>query len=674
MFRILEKMKKPKNKFKFNTIYTQKEITLDLAKYDEETKNSIIKFISEITRKSNYSYREFVELYNKMPEYLNSDLEDFYKTQIKTLFQGSIYLTDCFSKYKELHLKDICKENEKVLIIGTGTNSKIQTLKSISNFGNSEFLVIQNYNNNFDANVNIYKNPEIPDAVSINVILKNDEVLINKLANSLSEKELNKNNIKKALSENDLDYIVDIDDILIQKNKVELVDIINEVKDILVYSKKDILKNLFSQLLKCGSEFKIECIKNGSLIIIDESILDKDDKKNIELENIENNTDEFPDENSELENENIEENKEIEQIEEENTEEENKKNTLDELDEFVCLNVIIPRITNLEQLQISLNNIITSNLSFKSLTPLIEELNIFIKSNEKITYKTKYGNAIDNQTEFINDILYDYKVVLTHSPNGIIDAEFDKFIKILIETGRINNTKIVVDEDIIPTIKTMISRLPEFNSSNIIDVDYKVESIKNNIIQVENFRKVPLSFSESKTELEKLSFNIPISKIVFYSLYYQNTFINNYELKINSMDSEKIIDIHKNTNILKTSLIEEFSKLFFTTINNQILNSIKKQETKISLEKVIYVEKDYLKDFLMKIEEELTDKTIDKLNNDIIKIVKSLNSDYRSEILNTVKSTVNLDNQDINFYTIFIKTLQKSDILTDLNINFIVEE
>ncbi len=669
MFRILEKMKKPKNKFKFNTIYTQKEITLDLAKYDEETKNSIIKFISEITSKSNYSYREFVELYNKMPEYLNSDLEDFYKTQIETLFQGSIYLTDCFSKYKELHLKDICKENEKVLIIGTGTNSKIQTLKSISNFGNSEFLVIQNYNNNFDANVNIYKNPEIPDAVSINVILKNDEVLINKLANSLSEKELNKNNIKKALSENDLDYIVDIDDILIQKNKVELVDIINEVKDILVYSKKDILKNLFSQLLKCGSEFKIECIKNGSLIIIDESILDKDDKKNIELENIENNTDEFPDENSELENENIEENKEIEQIEEEN-----KKNTLDELDEFVCLNVIIPRITNLEQLQISLNNIITSNLSFKSLTPLIEELNIFIKSNEKITYKTKYGNAIDNQTEFINDILYDYKVVLTHSPNGIIDAEFDKFIKILIETGRINNTKIVVDEDIIPTIKTMISRLPEFNSSNIIDVDYKVESIKNNIIQVENFRKVPLSFSESKTELEKLSFNIPISKIVFYSLYYQNTFINNYELKINSMDSEKIIDIHKNTNILKTSLIEEFSKLFFTTINNQILNSIKKQETKISLEKVIYVEKDYLKDFLIKIEEELTDKTIDKLNNDIIKIVKSLNSDYRSEILNTVKSTVNLDNQDINFYTIFIKTLQKSDILTDLNINFIVEE
>ena len=674
MFRILEKMKKPKNKFKFNTIYTQKEITLDLAKYDEETKNSIIKFISEITSKSNYSYREFVELYNKMPEYLNSDLEDFYKTQIETLFQGSIYLTDCFSKYKELHLKDICKENEKVLIIGTGTNSKIQTLKSISNFGNSEFLVIQNYNNNFDANVNIYKNPEIPDAVSINVILKNDEVLINKLANSLSEKELNKNNIKKALSENDLDYIVDIDDILIQKNKVELVDIINEVKDILVYSKKDILKNLFSQLLKCGSEFKIECIKNGSLIIIDESILDKDDKKNIELENIENNTDEFPDENSELENENIEENKEIEQIEEENTEEENKKNTLDELDEFVCLNVIIPRITNLEQLQISLNNIITSNLSFKSLTPLIEELNIFIKSNEKITYKTKYGNAIDNQTEFINDILYDYKVVLTHSPNGIIDAEFDKFTKILIETGRINNTKIVVDEDIIPTIKTMISRLPEFNSSNIIDVDYKVESIKNNIIQVENFRKVPLNFSESKTELEKLSFNIPISKIVFYSLYYQNTFINNYEMKINSMDSEKIIDIHKNTNILKTSLIEEFSKLFFTTINNQILNSIKKQETKISLEKVIYVEKDYLKDFLIKIEEELTDKTIDKLNNDIIKIVKSLNSDYRSEILNTVKSTVNLDNQDINFYTIFIKTLQKSDILTDLNINFIVEE
>lgn len=674
MFRILEKMKKPKNKFKFNTIYTQKEITLDLAKYDEETKNSIIKFISEITSKSNYSYREFVELYNKMPEYLNSDLEDFYKTQIETLFQGSIYLTDCFSKYKELHLKDICKENEKVLIIGTGTNSKIQTLKSISNFGNSEFLVIQNYNNNFDANVNIYKNPEIPDAVSINVILKNDEVLINKLANSLSEKELNKNNIKKALSENDLDYIVDIDDILIQKNKVELVDIINEVKDILVYSKKDILKNLFSQLLKCGSEFKIECIKNGSLIIIDESILDKDDKKNIELENIENNTDEFPDKNSELENENIEENKEIEQIEEENTEEENKKNTLDELDEFVCLNVIIPRITNLEQLQISLNNIITSNLSFKSLTPLIEELNIFIKSNEKITYKTKYGNAIDNQTEFINDILYDYKVVLTHSPNGIIDAEFDKFIKILIETGRINNTKIVVDEDIIPTIKTMISRLPEFNSSNIIDVDYKVESIKNNIIQVENFRKVPLSFSESKTELEKLSFNIPISKIVFYSLYYQNTFINNYELKINSMDSEKIIDIHKNTNILKTSLIEEFSKLFFTTINNQILNSIKKQETKISLEKVIYVEKDYLKDFLIKIEEELTDKTIDKLNNDIIKIVKSLNSDYRNEILNTIKSTVNLDNQDINFYTIFIKTLQKSDILTDLNINFIVEE
>ena len=674
MFRILEKMKKPKNKFKFNTIYTQKEITLDLAKYDEETKNSIIKFISEITSKSNYSYREFVELYNKMPEYLNSDLEDFYKTQIETLFQGSIYLTDCFSKYKELHLKDICKENEKVLIIGTGTNSKIQTLKSISNFGNSEFLVIQNYNNNFDANVNIYKNPELPDAVSINVILKNDEVLINKLANSLSEKELNKNNIKKALSENDLDYIVDIDDILIQKNKVELVDIINEVKDILVYSKKDILKNLFSQLLKCGSEFKIECIKNGSLIIIDESILDKDDKKNIELENIENNTDEFPDENSELENENIEENKEIEQIEEENTEEENKKNTLDELDEFVCLNVIIPRITNLEQLQISLNNIITSNLSFKSLTPLIEELNIFIKSNEKITYKTKYGNAIDNQTEFINDILYDYKVVLTHSPNGIIDAEFDKFIKILIETGRINNTKIVVDEDIIPTIKTMISRLPEFNSSNIIDVDYKVESIKNNIIQVENFRKVPLNFSESKTELEKLSFNIPISKIVFYSLYYQNTFINNYEMKINSMDSEKIIDIHKNTNILKTSLIEEFSKLFFTTINNQILNSIKKQETKISLEKVIYVEKDYLKDFLIKIEEELTDKTIDKLNNDIIKIVKSLNSDYRSEILNTVKSTVNLDNQDINFYTIFIKTLQKSDILTDLNINFIIEE
>lgn len=674
MFRILEKMKKPKNKFKFNTIYTQKEITLDLAKYDEETKNSIIKFISEITSKSNYSYREFVELYNKMPEYLNSDLEDFYKTQIETLFQGSIYLTDCFSKYKELHLKDICKENEKVLIIGTGTNSKIQTLKSISNFGNSEFLVIQNYNNNFDANVNIYKNPELPDAVSINVILKNDEVLINKLANSLSEKELNKNNIKKALSENDLDYIVDIDDILIQKNKVELVDIINEVKDILVYSKKDILKNLFSQLLKCGSEFKIECIKNGSLIIIDESILDKDDKKNIELENIENNTDEFPDENSELENENIEENKEIEQIEEENMEEENKKNTLDELDEFVCLNVIIPRITNLEQLQISLNNIITSNLSFKSLTPLIEELNIFIKSNEKITYKTKYGNAIDNQTEFINDILYDYKVVLTHSPNGIIDAEFDKFIKILIETGRINNTKIVVDEDIIPTIKTMISRLPEFNSSNIIDVDYKVESIKNNIIQVENFRKVPLNFSESKTELEKLSFNIPISKIVFYSLYYQNTFINNYEMKINSMDSEKIIDIHKNTNILKTSLIEEFSKLFFTTINNQILNSIKKQETKISLEKVIYVEKDYLKDFLIKIEEELTDKTIDKLNNDIIKIVKSLNSDYRSEILNTVKSTVNLDNQDINFYTIFIKTLQKSDILTDLNINFIVEE
>ena len=674
MFRILEKMKKPKNKFKFNTIYTQKEITLDLAKYDEETKNSIIKFISEITRKSNYSYREFVELYNKMPEYLNSDLEDFYKTQIKTLFQGSIYLTDCFSKYKELHLKDICKENEKVLIIGTGTNSKIQTLKSISNFGNSEFLVIQNYNNNFDANIKIYKNPELPDAVSINVILKNDEVLINKLANSLSEKELNKNNIKKALSENDLDYIVDIDDILIQKNKVELVDIINEVKDILVYSKKDILKNLFSQLLKCGSEFKIECIKNGSLIIIDESILDKDDKKNIELENIENNTDEFPDENSELENENIEENKEIEQIEEENTEEENKKNTLDELDEFVCLNVIIPRITNLEQLQISLNNIITSNLSFKSLTPLIEELNIFIKSNEKITYKTKYGNAIDNQTEFINDILYDYKVVLTHSPNGIIDAEFDKFIKFLIETGRINNTKIVVDEDIIPTIKTIISRLHEFNSSNIIDVDYKVESIKNNIIQVENFRKVPLNFSESKTELEKLSFNIPISKIVFYSLYYQNTFINNYELKINSMDSEKIIDIHKNTNILKTSLIEEFSKLFFTTINNQILNSIKKQETKISLEKVIYVEKDYLKDFLIKIEEELTDKTIDKLNNDIIKIVKSLNSDYRSEILNTVKSTVNLDNQDINFYTIFIKTLQKSDILTDLNINFIVEE
>lgn len=674
MFRILEKMKKPKNKFKFNTIYTQKEITLDLAKYDEETKNSIIKFISEITRKSNYSYREFVELYNKMPEYLNSDLEDFYKTQIKTLFQGSIYLTDCFSKYKELHLKDICKENEKVLIIGTGTNSKIQTLKSISNFGNSEFLVIQNYNNNFDANVNIYKNPEIPDAVSINVILKNDEVLINKLANSLSEKELNKNNIKKALSENDLDYIVDIDDILIQKNKVELVDIINEVKDILVYSKKDILKNLFSQLLKCGSEFKIECIKNGSLIIIDESILDKDDKKNIELENIENNTDEFPDENSELENENIEENKEIEQIEEENTEEENKKNTLDELDEFVCLNVIIPRITNLEQLQISLNNIITSNLSFKSLTPLIEELNIFIKSNEKITYKTKYGNAIDNQTEFINDILYDYKVVLTHSPNGIIDAEFDKFIKFLIETGRINNTKIVVDEDIIPTIKTIISRLPEFNSSNIIDVDYKVESIKNNIIQVENFRKVPLNFSENKTELEELSFNIPISKIVFYSLYYQNTFINNYEMKINSMDSEKIIDIHKNTNVLKTSLIEEFSKLFFTTINNQILNSIKKQETKISLEKVIYVEKDYLKDFLIKIEEELTDKTIDKLNNDIIKIVKSLNSDYRNEILNTIKSTVNLDNQDINFYTIFIKTLQKSDILTDLNINFIVEE
>ena len=332
---------KVKDKITFKSIYNKRTHVQDLEDFDKDIRKQLIKLTNDLVKKDDYEYRDFLDYYNNIPNYLDEENKDFYKNHIEMIFDGSIYLSDNNKKYREQKLEDICKNNHKVLVIGTGTNSKVQTLKSISNFGVNEFLVIQNYNDNFDATVKIYKNENLINPLSVNVLFKDNEVLLEKITENLAEKEITFENVKKSFSECDIDYLIDIEDIMFEQDKIELIDIIEQIKSLLVIRKKEILKEMFEEISKVIVDFKFECIKGNNLLLIDS--IDK----------------------------------------------------FDDFDDLKCFNLIIKDYSSKEEIQYSLNRIITSNLSFKSLTPLVYEINIFEKDNQNRTFKMKYGNIVN---------------------------------------------------------------------------------------------------------------------------------------------------------------------------------------------------------------------------------------------------------------------------------------
>ncbi len=617
---------KVKDKITFKSIYNKRTHVQDLEDFDKDTRKQLIKLTNDLVKKDDYEYRDFLDYYNNIPDYLDEENKDFYKNHIEMIFDGSIYLSDNNKKYREQKLEDICKNNHKVLVIGTGTNSKVQTLKSISNFGVNEFLVIQNYNDNFDATVKIYKNENLINPLSVNVLFKDNEVLLEKITENLAEKEITFENVKKSFSECDIDYLIDIEDIMFEQDKIELIDIIEQIKSLLVIRKKEILKEMFEEISKVIADFKFECIKGNNLLLIDS--IDK----------------------------------------------------FDDFNDLKCFNLIIKDYSSKEEIQYSLNRIITSNLSFKSLTPLVYEINIFEKDNQNRTFKMKYGNIVNKgyqreSISFINDILYDFDIVLTHSPKGVIEDDFEKILRLLIENGRINNTTLIIDDDIKETLKSNISRLSDLNNANKIDIDYKMKQVSENIIKIDTFRDINLQKNEANISLPKdIDFEIPVSKIIFSSLTYQTYFINGCEFLLNFLERENLIKTIKNINFIKTIIIEELSRLFFTVVNNNILNPIKNQNEKLTLEKYIYKEKNYLRDFLYNLDNELRYEIVTKLCDDILRIINKNDEDYKIQIITLIKSTISLENYEINFYNIFIRTFMKSLIFKELNINISIEK
>lgn len=617
---------KVKDKITFKSIYNKRTHVQDLEDFDKDTRKQLMKLTKDLVKKDNYEYRDFLGYYNNIPDYLNEDSKEFYKNHIEMIFDGSIYLSDSNKKYREQRLEDICKNNHKVLVIGTGTNSKVQTLKTISNFGVNEFLVIQNYNDNFDATIKIYKNENLINPLSVNVIFKDDEVLLDKITENLAEKEITFESVKKSFSECDIDYLIDIEDIMFEKDKIELIDIVEQIKNIIKVRKKEILKEMFEEISKIIVDFKFECIKGNNLLLVD-------------------------------------------------TEEK-----FDNFDDLKCFNLIIKDYSSKEEIQYSLNRIITSNLSFKSLTPLVQEVNIFEKDSQNRTFKMKYGNTVNKTYQresisFMNDILYDFDIVLTHSPKGVIEDDFEKLLRLLIESGRINNTTIIIDDDIKETLKSNISRLSDLNSANKIDIDYKIKQVNENIIKIDTFREINLQKNEENISLPNdISFEIPVSKIIFSSLTYQTYFINGCEFLLSFLEKDNLINIIKNINFVKTIIIEELARLFFTVVNNDIINSVKTHNEKLIIEKYIYKEKNYLKDFLYNLDNELRYEIITKLCDDILRIINKNDEDYKIQIINLIKSTINLENYEINFYNIFIRTFMKSLIFKELNINVSIEK
>lgn len=616
---------KVNDKITFKSIYNKRTHVQDLEELDKETKKQFIKLTNKLTQKEDYEYRDFLEFYNNMPQFLDEDFEDFYKNHIETLFEGSHYLSENINKYREISLEKLCSKNEKYLIIGTGTNPKVQALKTISKFGTNEFFVIQNYNDNFDALVKIFKNSELKDNLSVNVIFKNNEFLLGKLTECLADKEITYETVKKSFSETDIDYLIDIEEIMFEKDKIELVDIIDQVSSLIKSRKKEILVSLFEEISSIIVDFRFEIIKDNRLLLIDE----------------------------------------IEKFE--------------QFDDLRCFNLVAKDYSNKESIQYALNKIITSNLSFKSLTPLIEEINIFEKSSENKTYKMKYGNLIDKISQrecidFINDMLYDHNIILTHSPKGVIEDDFEKILRVLVENGRINKTTIITDDDIEKSIKSNIARLSDLNKANIIDIDYKLKLVKENIINVDNFRQISLNQTKEKIVIpDKISYDIPVSKILFSSLTYQTYFINGYEFLLSFCSVENLILLHSNMKFFASILIEELTRLFFTVVNNNIINATKGKD-KLNIEKYIYKEKNYLKEFLDLIDKEIKYDTISKICNEIVRIAKNNEEDYKIKIIELIKSYVSLDKDDMNLYTIFIRIFMKTSIYKDLNINIILEK
>lgn len=623
MFKIFNK--KNSGKMTFQSIYNKKTHVQDLDDFDSETRKKITKLTDDILKVNDYEYRDFLDFYNNIPEFIDDESEIFYKNHIKLLFEGSIYLTENINKYREISLEKLCSKNKKILITGTGTNPKIQALKSLSNFGTNEFFVIQNYNDNFDATIKIFKNENFKDELSINVIFKDNNFLINKIKSVLAESDISIKNVKRAFSNTDIDYLIDIDEINFEEDKMELIDIINQITNLMQNRKKEILTSLFTEISNIVFDFRFECIKDNKLLLV---------------ENIER---------------------------------------FEEFEDLRCFNLVIKDYTDKDKIQHELNKIMTSSLAFKSLTPLVEEINIFEKSKENTTYKMKYGSVIDNFTkketlEFMNDILYDYEIVLTHSPKGVIEDDFEKMFKLLIETGKINKTTIITDEEMNEFLKSNIARLPDLNDANQIDIDQKIKLVNEKVINVENFRSLQLNQNNSKFNLSnEVNYDISISKIIFSSLNSQNKFLSNYELLLNSCDTDTLRVLHKDIKLLRHILIEEFVKLFFTIINNNIINATKGND-KLEIEKFIYNDKDYLKEFLDKIDIELKQEKLNKLCSSINSNLQSNDENSKENITENIKSNVTLDGDEINFYTIFIKTFIRTSIYKDFNINISIEK
>ncbi|MFI3210323.1 MAG: hypothetical protein R3Y64_04655, partial [Peptostreptococcaceae bacterium] len=253
MFKIFNK--KNNGKMTFQSIYNKKTHVQDLDDFDSETRKKLTKLTNDILTVNDYEYRDFLEFYNDIPEFIDDESEIFYKNHIKLLFEGSIYLTENINKYREISLEKLCNKNKKILITGTGTNPKIQALKSLSNFGTNEFFVIQNYNDNFDATIKIFKNENFKDELSINVIFKDNNFLINKIKSVLAESDISIKNVKRAFSNTDIDYLIDIDEINFKEDKMELIDIINQITNLMQNRKKEILTSLFTEISNIVFDF-----------------------------------------------------------------------------------------------------------------------------------------------------------------------------------------------------------------------------------------------------------------------------------------------------------------------------------------------------------------------------------------------------------------------------------
>ena len=202
-----------------------------------------------------------------------------------------------------------------------------------------------------------------------------------------------------------------------------------------------------------------------------------------------------------------------------------------------------------------------------------------------------------------------------------------------------------------------------------------MKQVSENIIKIDTFREINLQKIEENISLTKdIAFEIPVSKIIFSSLTYQTYFINGCEFLLNFLEKENLIKIIKNINFIKTIIIEELSRLFFTVVNNNILNTIKNQNERLTLEKYIYKEKNYLKDFLYNLDNELRYEIMTKLCDDILRIINKNDEDYKIQIITLIKSTISLENYEINFYNIFIRTFMKSLIFKELSINISIEK